>query len=182
MSRRRKLSTVLIGLIAALPLVATPSVAAATEAAVQAKLDRMAAERAAAAPGTTRVCYSVHVQDKDWTPALCDGQEAGFPEQHKRIEAIMISVAGTNGGVGVCYRPHLQDIGWVANESCNNNVAGTVGQSRRLEAIRIRGLGTRLCYTATGQDYEYRDSVCDNEIMVTVGESRYMSGIMIFVA
>jgi len=37
---------------------------------------------------------------------------------------------------GICYQAHVQNIGW-QSQVCNNQVAGTVGQSLRLEAIRI---------------------------------------------
>jgi len=35
-----------------------------------------------------------------------------------------------------CSQAHVQNIGW-QNEVCNGVIAGTVGQSLRLEAIRI---------------------------------------------
>jgi uncharacterized protein YjdB len=48
----------------------------------------------------------------------------------------------------VCYRAHVQNIGWQtrdadpangrdANEWCDGEVAGTTGQSLRMEAVRI---------------------------------------------
>lgn len=182
MLRKRVLSAVLTGLFAAMPLIATPAVASAeaTEAAVQASLDQELAKRAAVSPAAVHVCYAVHVADYGWLDTVCDAEEAGVPAQGKRIEAIRIGVNG--GGAGVCYTPHLQDIGWVNSESCNLQEAGTIGQSRRLEALKIRGLGTRLCYTAMGQGYEYQDVRCQNEVVGTIGQSRYMSGISIWVA
>lgn len=182
MLRKRVLSAVLAGLFAALPLVATPTVASAevTEAAVQASLDQELAKRAAIAPAAVHVCYAVHVADHGWLPTVCNAEEAGVPAQGKRIEAIRIGVRGDSARV--CYTPHVQDVGWVASESCDLQEAGTTGQSRRLEALKIRGLGTRLCYTAMGQGYEYQDVRCQNEVVGTIGQSRYMSGISIWVA
>jgi uncharacterized protein YjdB len=53
---------------------------------------------------------------------------------------------------GICYRGHLHDLGWQAWR-CNGGIAGTVGQSRRLEALQIRqyGAGT-LCANAHVQN------------------------------
>jgi hypothetical protein len=76
---------------------------------------------------------------------------------------------------------HDTDNGWVS-ESCNDQEAGTTGQSRRLDALKIRGLGARLCYTAMGQGYESQETRCQNEIIGTTGQARYMSGISIWIA
>jgi hypothetical protein len=46
----------------------------------------------------------------------------------------------------------------------------------------VHGAGTRLCYTAMGEGYEYQDARCQNEVVGTVGLSQYMSGIAIWVA
>lgn len=36
----------------------------------------------------------------------------------------------------VCYAAHVQDVGWQSTV-CDGGVAGTIGQSRRMEALRI---------------------------------------------
>src|SRR5205823_2752690 len=49
---------------------------------------------------------------------------------------ITISLTGTTTS-GVCYRAFVENVGW-QDEVCNGQIAGTVGQSLRMEALRIR--------------------------------------------
>ncbi|MBP2320958.1 uncharacterized protein YjdB [Kibdelosporangium banguiense] len=173
----RKLLTVLIGFLSALTVLVAPAAAAQglTEAEAAAELDQRLAS------GAVSVCYSVHVQDHNWLGTVCDGEEAGAEwPWDKRIEAVMIGVNG--GGAGVCYEAHLQDIGW-ESQKCNLQQAGTVGQARRLEALKVTGSGVTLCYTARGQGYDWQQvPKCQGGVAGSVGAGRYMSGLKIWVA
>ena len=75
--------------------------------------------------------------------------------QSKRLEAIRINI--TNNIEGIQYRSHIQDIGWQSWQS-NGAISGTVGQSKRLEAIQIRLTGEMankydIYYRAHVEDY-----------------------------
>jgi uncharacterized protein YjdB len=60
------------------------------------------------------------------------------------MEAIKITLSGLPG-YEVQYRAHVQNLGWLPWQTTTNGtdiktaaVAGTTGQSRRLEAIEVR--------------------------------------------
>ena len=64
-------------------------------------------------------------------------QAVGTITQSKRLEAIKLSLSGTNAGqYTIRYCVHVQDIGWMDQVS-DGAVAGTTGQSLRIEAVRI---------------------------------------------
>ena len=44
-------------------------------------------------------------------------------------------MSGAPAGTQVCYTAHVQDRGWM-DEVCDGAIAGTVGEFRRLEAVR----------------------------------------------
>ena len=52
----------------------------------------------------------------------------------KRIEAIILQ---GNNGLDLSYRVHIQDIGW-SDWVQNGQIAGTTGESKRIEAIEIK--------------------------------------------
>ena len=86
----------------------------------------------------------------------------------------------------ISYQAHVQDYGWVAWVS-NGQVAGTTGQARRLEALRIDLSGSsspaaQICYEAYVQGVGWQGAVCGNGQMVgTVGQALRMEGIKIWV-
>ncbi|GLZ33731.1 hypothetical protein Lesp02_59190 [Lentzea sp. NBRC 105346] len=80
----------------------------------------------------------------------------------------------------VCYNAHLQDIGW-QGARCNGEIAGTTGQSRRLEAIVIvvsTDVGG-VCYNSHLQDIGWQGTRCNGEISGTTGQSRRLEAIAI---
>lgn len=58
--------------------------------------------------------------------------------------------------IGVTYRTHVQYVGWETNWAKNGDVAGTEGQSLRLEGVQIKLLGESL---PEGAGIEYRTHV-----------------------
>jgi SpoIID/LytB domain protein len=81
----------------------------------------------------------------------------------------------------ISYTSHVQDYGWL-NAVSNGNVAGTTGQSKRMEAIKIsipnvQNLGVK--YSAHVQDYGWLNYVSDGQIGGTTGQSRRMEAIKI---
>lgn len=94
-------------------------------------------------PSGVGFCYQAHVQNVGWQGQVCgNDQQIGAPGQGLRMEAVKIWL--TNGGTRhICYQTHVENIGW-QNEVCDGQVAGTTGQSLRIEAIRIRVVGTGM--------------------------------------
>ncbi|MFF0432230.1 hypothetical protein ACFYU9_08420 [Streptomyces sp. NPDC004327] len=55
-------------------------------------------------------------------------------------------------GASVCYTPHVQDVGW-KSEVCNGAWAGSIGEARNLEALRVRINYGSLCMKAHRANY-----------------------------
>jgi len=92
-----------------------------------------------------------------------------------------ITVVGTDK-VNVCYRTHVQSIGW-QGWKYNGQMSGTVGQSKRLEGIKIQ-LTNKNCegsivYRTHVQTYGWRPWVKDGEMSGTSGESKRLEAIEI---
>jgi len=86
-------------------------------------------------------------------------------------------------GPSICYQAHVQNIGWQGTV-CNNAVAGTTGQSLRMEAIRIflRNVPRfmSVCYQAHVQNIGWQRPVCNGAVAGTTGQSLRMEAIRIF--
>jgi hypothetical protein len=97
--------------------------------------------------------YRAHVQDIGWMSYVASGNVAGTTGQNKSMEATQIQIGGTrvltfddDGGclclpttanLYIYYQAHVEDIGWQGWVS-EDQVAGTTGQHRRIEALQIR--------------------------------------------
>ncbi|HGI4444629.1 TPA: GBS Bsp-like repeat-containing protein [Streptococcus agalactiae] len=82
------------------------------------------------------ILYRTHVQDKGWGEIL--GSQTSKDYQGKRLEAIQLDLSGNlKQNYDIYYRVHVQDKGWMAWQK-NNSVAGTVGESKRLEALEVK--------------------------------------------
>lgn len=114
------------------------------------------------------IYYRAHVQDYGWLGWTKNGGAAGTVGHEKRLEAIQIAVVakgaaapGTTANsymekavnTGVGYEAHMQDYGWRA-EVCNGAIGGVVGESKRMEALKIN-----LLYPQYSGDIEYRAHV-----------------------
>lgn len=84
---------------------------------------------------------------------------------------------------GVCYRAHVQNKGWMP-AVCNGSVAGTVGESLRMEAIQIWSArpGVSLCYSAHLSNFGWEPEVCDGVMAGTTGQSRRIEALKVRVA
>ncbi|WP_211275662.1 MULTISPECIES: hypothetical protein [Actinoplanes] len=79
----------------------------------------------------------------------------------------------------VCYEAHVQNVGWQGRQ-CNGGVAGTTGQSLRLEAITITGGGVgALCYEAHVQNVGWQSRRCNGEVAGTTGQSLRLEALTI---
>lgn len=137
--------------------------------------------------------YRSHVQSYGWLPAVRDGQISGTVGEAKRMEAIKITPPA---GVELVVDVHLQGIGWKTHKgikkgkssgtesSVNDPIMGTVGLSKRLEAIRIKCVknttGKQLRYQAHCQKHGWMDAVKEGEIAGTTGQSKRLEAIKIW--
>lgn len=81
------------------------------------------------------------------------------------------------------YCAHVQDYGWM-NPVTSNQVAGTTGQSKRVEALKIglpenlRSLGDIRVETHV-QDYGWIGAVGNNQVAGTTGQNKRLEGLKI---
>lgn len=96
---------------------------------------------------TYDIYYRTHVQNIGWTGWAKNGEPSGSAGYSYRMEAIQICLLkkGTYVNQGQAYyaklptisvASHVQDYGWMGAVA-NNQVSGTEGQSKRVEAIKI---------------------------------------------
>ncbi|MFG2721482.1 polysaccharide deacetylase [Streptomyces sp. NPDC048416] len=81
----------------------------------------------------------------------------------------------------ICYAAHVQDIGWQA-AVCDGAVAGTTGQSRRMEALAVSTSGVGgVCADAHLADIGWQGWACGSDGQVvtvgTTGQSRRMEAL-----
>lgn len=144
-------------------------------------------------PKTVHILYRAHAQSYGWMPAVKDGEIAGTVGEAKRLEAIKITPPD---GVELEVDAHMQGIGWKTykgirkgqssgtGSSDNDPIIGTVGEARRLEAVRIRcaknPTGRKLKYQVHVQTYGWM-RVCDEgEVAGTTGIAKRLEAIKIW--
>lgn len=95
-------------------------------------------------PEGASIEYRVHQQTFGWSDVAKDGAEAGVTGKGKRAEAVQITLKGMPG-YAIKYQVHVQSKGWMdpvvtenGTEAEKAAVAGTTGESKRIEAIRIQ--------------------------------------------
>ena len=136
------------------------------------------------------IIYRVHVQDIGWQNWVRNGRIAGTTGQSKRIEAIQIYLRNKadrvkieNVDKTVSYSAHVQDYGWL-NAVTNGNIGGTVGQSKRMEAIQVSLSDDMLEYgdvnvQAHVQDYGWLGTVGNGQTAGTTGQNKRLEGLKI---
>ena len=78
------------------------------------------------------------------------------------------------------YQTHVQSYGW-QNDVGQGKISGTVGQAKRLEAIRINVHSTEgsIRYRTHVQTYGWQDWAYDGEESGTVGQAKRLEAIQI---
>ncbi len=97
------------------------------------------------------------------------------------IFMVNTSVFAVQGPAAISYISHCSDIGWQAWKS-NGNIAGTTGQSRQMEAIRIKLSGSvqgGIQYRAHCSDIGWQGWKSNGNIAGTTGQGRQMEAIQI---
>ncbi|MCI8550452.1 MAG: hypothetical protein HFI68_07685 [Lachnospiraceae bacterium] len=141
------------------------------------------------------VYYRVYVQSYGWLGWAKNGESAGTEGLAKRMEAIEIQVKRRGEAapvstkapfiqppLAVTYETHVQSYGWQKPVS-NGAMAGTSGQSKRMEAIRINlenlPVSGGICYQAHVQSYGWQKPVADGALAGTVGRGKRLEAICI---
>jgi len=145
------------------------------------------------------IYYRVHAQNFGWMDWAKNGQSAGTAGLSYRLEAIQIKLVKKGGSapgptavpfrdangsvptyVSVNYRAHVQSIGWQGWVS-DGEVAGTTGQSLRLEAmyIDIERADNTIDYSTHVQNIGWQAGVNEGEMTGTTGRSLQLEAIQI---
>ena len=138
------------------------------------------------------VFYGVHIQDYgNMQGFVSDGALAGTTGESKRIEALTVCIVpkpsedeDDYGPLKVEYRVHVQDLGWESKYAVDGEMAGTSGQSKRLEGIEIflanNTYSGGIQYKTHIQDIGWESSwVKNGEMSGTQGQSKRLEGICI---
>ena len=78
----------------------------------------------------------------------------------------------------ITYSAHTEGIGWMPQVS-EGKTAGTTGQSRRLEALRVKTTGTGIQVRAHVQNVGWQNWVSNNSVAGTTGRSLQMEAVQI---
>ena len=78
----------------------------------------------------------------------------------------------------ITYTSHAEGYGWLRNVG-NDQITGTTGESKRLEALRIDVSGGGIKYRAHVQDIGWMNYVTSGHIMGTTGQSKRLEAIQI---
>ena len=141
------------------------------------------------------IYYRVHAQNFGWMGWAKNGEAAGTEGYGYRVEAIQIKIvkkgAQAPGTTEQCfskkwtsivYSAHVQDIGWQNNVK-DGALAGTTGESKRVEAIKISLSGQKaegsVEYSAHVQDIGWQKSVKDGALAGTTGKGKRVEAIKI---
>ncbi len=141
------------------------------------------------------VYYRVHAQTYGWLGWVKNGAPAGTEGYSRRLEAINIVIVpkgqsigqSTSGGFvtpyagNVNYSTHVQTYGW-QNFVADGTASGTSGQSKRLEAIKIRlnqNIDGGIRYRTHVQTYGWQGWSYDGALSGTSGQSKRLEAICI---
>lgn len=90
-----------------------------------------------------QIKYRAHVQNDGWQDWVSGGAIAGTTERGLRMEALQLDLPFKAN-----VKAHIERIGWVEyNDIDANTIIGTVGESRRLEALVIDPIDNELPLT-----------------------------------
>ena len=140
------------------------------------------------------IYYRVHAQSFGWLGWAKNGESAGTEGLSKRLEAIEIVIVEKGGKApgttdkpflkkpSVVYSTHVQSYGWLDNVA-DGTMSGTMGQEKRLEAIKIDLQATNfsgdITYSTHVQSYGWLDDVSNDEVSGTIGQSKRVEAIQI---
>lgn len=146
------------------------------------------------------VWYRVHVQNFGWMAWTSDASSTGTQGLSGRMEALQVLLrqkgssapTSTDQGVSfsfvtpssVVYTAHVQDIGWQSSVQ-DGQLAGTTGQSKRVEAVTIKLEGSDssvpggVRYRAYVADKGWLGWVANGGVAGTTGENRRLEAMQV---
>lgn len=141
------------------------------------------------------VYYRVHIQDNGWLDWACNGASAGSETYGKRLEGIEIKLIKKGDQIPentqnpfiypghIYYSTHVQDYGWLSNIG-DGKTSGTSGQSKRVEAIKIKLTGEisnyyDVYYRVHAQDLGWMSWTCNDSKAGTEGLELRVEAIQI---
>lgn len=150
----------------------------------------------------TPINAQAHVKGLGWLPWQSQNAVVGTTGQSRRMEAVRIVInekdrtltpAYTNLDMHVLYRVHVKGLGWMNGNWIDDKgvgwfydgqLAGTTGQSRRMEAIQIKLLGGQAAnytvwYIAHVKGLGWLNWVKNGETAGTTGQSRRMEAMVV---
>ena len=126
--------------------------------------------------------YSVHMQDIGWQNDFYEEETAGDINKNTKIEAIKIEGVNFPDGITIEYQSHVQDLGWEKEWKKAGEQSGTTGQNKKVEAIRIRLVGTEeysIAYRTYVDGMGWQDWAYDGEYSGTTGQNLKLKAIQI---
>ena len=138
------------------------------------------------------VYYRVHAQQYGWLGWAKNDEMAGTSGYSYRLEAIEIKLVNKNSGFNdynksfyqhlINYQVHAEKIGWQDYKK-DGELAGTTGESKRLEAIKIslndNEYNGSVEYRVHVEKIGWQDYRKDGELAGTTGESKRLEAIQI---
>ena len=139
------------------------------------------------------VYYRVHVSDYGWLDWAENGDVAGTTDAAKKMEAIQIKLVDKKskapGSITqsyiqplLQYQTHVQDIGW-QNMLYGGGKAGTTGQAKQVEALKIKLINQRvsgsISYQAHVSDIGWQNWKNENQIAGTTGQAKQVEALKI---
>jgi len=106
-------------------------------------------------------------------------QSADVVQYYNHIQSFVSGLENT----GVCYRAFVENNRWQA-VVCNGTVAGTTGQSLRMEALQLwtARSNVSLCYQAHVENIGWQTEVCDSDAAGTMDQSLRIEALKMRVA
>ena len=137
------------------------------------------------------IYYRALVQNSGWSKWVKNGTTAGTEGKALKIEALQVklvkkevvepAVTTEPTSADIEYQGHVEDYGWM-NWVKNGALAGTTGQAKRVEAIKIKlpkSLAGSVSYQAHVQDYGWMNWVKNGALAGTTGQAKRVEAIKI---
>ncbi|GHU37237.1 hypothetical protein FACS1894192_05680 [Bacilli bacterium] len=139
------------------------------------------------------VYYRVHVQNVGWLSWAKNGATAGSQGLSARMEGIEIKLVPKGmgafeqsrafvSGTTLSYQTHIQGIGWQASKG-NNQISGTTGQGKRIEALKVSaartGLNGSVIYQTHVQNIGWQAKASNGAMAGTTGQGKQVEAINI---
>ena len=134
--------------------------------------------------------YRTHVQSYGWQAWKQNGEMSGTNGKSKRMEALQIHIKNKPYSGDIRYTTHVQSYGWQGDQDNsdtwkkNGELSGTSGQSKRLEAIKIKLTGEMekhydVYYRVHAQSYGWLGWAKNGESAGTSGYGKRLEALQI---